>query len=62
MGDYTYTLEGTTLTMTSSTSSEIQMVFTVDSADAPTTITLVSTTVSSSSQGYFAPGTSFKLK
>ena len=62
MGDYTYTLEGTTLTMTSSTSSEKQMVFTVDSADAPTTITLVSTTVSSSSQGYFAPGTSFKLK
>ena len=58
-GDYTYTIEGTTVTMTASSK---EMVFTLDSADAPTTITLVSTTVSSSSQGYFAPGTSFKLK
>lgn len=58
-GSYTYTLDDTTLTLTNGTTT---FVFTLDSADEPTKMTLSSTTLSSSSQGYFAVGTVFNLK
>lgn len=58
-GTGTYVIEGTTVTVSVK---GYTIVFTLDSESAPTKLTCSSTTVSSSSNGYFASGTEFTLK
>ena len=57
-GTGTYVVEGNVITITKGS---YVMVFELDNATAPTTLTCTSTTVSTSSDGYFAVGTVFSL-
>ncbi len=57
-GNGTYVVEGNVITITKGS---YVMVFELDNATAPTTLTCTSTTVSTSSDGYFAVGTVFSL-
>ena len=58
-GNGTYVVEGTTVTVSVK---GYTIVFTLDSDSAPTKLTCSSTTVSSSSDGYFATGAVFTVK
>lgn len=61
-GDATYSISGSTVTVTKVTSysGTFTFVFTLDNEAAPTKLTCTSTTMSSSQDGYFATGTIFK--
>lgn len=54
----TYVLDGDTITVTSGS---VIFTFTLDSTTEPTVMTCASTTLSSSSSGYFAKGQTFKV-